>query len=171
MKHAAFVLAIVVAAFVVGCQDNSITNPTLETPSSSKAAPINPIARTIRLNAIVYEGFNTFTEITGQVEYTTTSLPRDPVPPSPQFGVVVTLALKAELKPFGSEQPVWRVFNSSRDELSNSDGVMFLEKSYRIEGRDDEVSLHVQFQVTDENVKVLRMWLVPTKLPRSQDGN
>ena len=164
MKHATFILAIVVAAFIVGCQDNNIINPTPETPSSSKAASKNPTARTIRLDAILREGgFNTFTEISGQVEYTTTTLPRDPVPPNPQFGVLVTLALDAKLKPFGSENPVWRVSNSSRDELSYNDGVILLEKTYKIDGRNDGVSLHVQFQVAEENVKVVGMWLASRK--------
>ncbi len=161
MKHATSILAIVVAAFVVGCQDNNITDPTIDTSSGGKQlSKILPVG-TIRLNTILHEprGFNTFTEITGQVEYTTTIVPRDPIPPNPQFAVLVTLALDANLKPFGSEEPVWRVSNSSRDELAENDGVLFLEKSYKIEGRNDGVSLRMQFQVTEAGVTLARMWL------------
>ncbi len=175
MKHAAFVLAIVVAAFLVGCQDNSITNPITEKVSDSmqlsKTLPVD----TIPLNAILREprGFNAFTEVNGQVAYTITIIPRDPIPPNPQYTVLVTLGLDAELKPFGYEDPVWRISDFSRNELAavEDDGAMSLEKSYRIEGRNDGVSLHLQFYVTERTVTLARMWLELPKAGHAEDGN
>ncbi len=172
MKNITFVLAIAVAAFVVGCQDNSITDPVIEAAAGGNQSAKVSTTSTIRLNHILREvGFNTFTEITGQVEYTTTIVPRDPIPPSPQFAVVVTLALDAMLRPFGSEQPVWHVSAFSHDELVESDGVMLLEKSYRIEGRNDGVSLHMQFQITGETVTLAGVWIAQPKVARAKDTN
>lgn len=175
MKHAACILALVVAAFVVGCQDNSITNPITGKSSAERHFSKANSAGTIPLNGVLREpgGFNSFTQITGQVVYTTTLIPRDPIPPNPQWAVLVTLAVDAELRPFGLEDPVWHVSNFSRDELavSEDDGTMFLEKNYRIEGRNDGVSLHLQFYVTETNVSLVRMWLAQSKVAHSSDGN
>lgn len=176
MKNATCILAVVVAAFVVGCQNNNITNPTTETPSRSKPAPKIPAARTIRLDAILREPgqFNSFTQIVGQVSYTTTTSQRDPVPPLPQSALVLSLSLSADLSPFGTEKPLWSIAGSSRDELAiddSKDSPYSPEKTYKIEGRSDGMSLHVNFKISEKNVAVTGMSLQLPKAEYQKDAN
>lgn len=176
MKHAAIILAIVVAAFVVGCQDNNITNPIAGPISAGMQISTAHSAGTIPLNTVVREpyGFNAFTEISGQVTYTTEIVPRDPIPPHPQWALVVTLTTDAVAKPFGLEEPVWRIVGSSRDELAlteDGDGTMVCEKSYALVGRNDRVSLHLQFHCTRQTVVLSRMWLAFSADGRHEDDN
>jgi len=178
MKHAMFVLAIVVAAFIVGCQDNNITNPMAANLSSGnqRSKDVTLPIREIPLHGVMHEpsGYNAFTEINGQIAYTTTLISRDPIPPNPQWAVLVTLTVNADLMPWNSNGPVWGVSGSSRDEFAlaeDADGAMVLEKSYTLIGRDDGVSLHLRFCISQETVVLSRMWLALPQADQKENGN
>jgi hypothetical protein len=103
---------------------------------------------------------NSITDVSGYIDYTTTMLPLDPVPPFPQFAIRVELSVHAELHPFGYENPVWYVSGSSNDDVATiSDGAVSFEKTYRVTGRNDGISLKVRFRVSATSVEVERLWL------------
>ena len=181
MKRSMFVLALLIAALVAGCQENSITDPA--TPASTTDGrllrnvpgdiilPINVIA----LHGVMRggSGFNSVVEIDGHVNYTTTIIPRDPAPPNPQYTVLVTLSLDASVRPFGLELPVWRVNDVSSDEiaLEDLDGAVMLEKSYAIPGWSDGSALHIQFQVVSNRVTVTEMRIVVPEVGQVLDAD
>ncbi len=176
MKHVTFVLAMIVSAFVVGCQDNNTTNPIAGPMSGGKQISKTYSGGTIPLIMVLREpyGFNAFTEVSGQVTYSTSLISRDPVPPFSQWAVEVTLATDAVAKPFGLEEPMWRITGSSHDELlldEDADGAMVLEKSYVLAGRNDGVFLHLQFQIAQQTVALSRMWLALPADVRQGDSN
>ena len=162
MKCSMFVLALSIAALMVGCQDNSITDPATTATRTdgrlSRNVPGNIIlpVNVIPLHGVMTggSGLNSLIEINGHVNYTTTIIPRDPVPPNPQYAVSVTLSLDASLCPFGLESPLWGVNGVSSDEvaLEETDGPVILEKTYAIPGWSAGSSLHIRFRVAPNSV-------------------
>lgn len=178
MKSTMLVLATTVAAFVIGCQDNSITNPVAANPSPGSQFSKNVMLplREIPLYGVLREpgGFNAFTEIAGKVVYTSTQIPRDPVPPYPQWAMQVALKVNADLMPLNSNGPVWSISSSSVNELaldSEADRSMLLEESFRIDGRSDGVSLHLQLRIDQETIVLTRMWLVASGVAHSENAD
>ncbi|HCV44007.1 MAG TPA: hypothetical protein DGH68_11025 [Bacteroidetes bacterium] len=167
MKRTASILAILVAAFTIGCQDNTITDPiaatVLEDPLLSKAQPAKPIA----LNAVLREPgnvVNSFVEVAGQIGYIATIVPLDPIPPNSQYAVRLNLTADALLRPHNSNGPVWSISGSSEEwGAIPESGTVFLTKRYRIEGRNDGMSLNLKFRITLTSVELNSMWL---ELPR-----
>jgi hypothetical protein len=176
MKHTMFVLAIVVTAFVVGCQDNHITGPAPEGQAVVDRLSKNVPVRVIPINAILREPgqFHSFIQIVGQVSYTAEASQRDPVPPLPQSVLVLSLSLSAELSPFGTEKPLWSIAGSSHDELAISDShdsPYRLQKTYKIESRNDGMLLEVSFEIGEKDVAVTEMSLQLPKVESQKDAN
>jgi len=181
MKRAASILAVVVATVLIGCQDNSITDPTSNMPSNdnplSRSVPENIILpiRTIPLNAILHEPgsvYNSFVEITGSVAYQATLHPLDPIPPSPQYALRLNLTANAEVRPYHPSVPpmlpVWHVSGTSDDWVPIPEsGAAFLTKRCQIEGRSDGMLLNLRFRITLTSVELNSMWL---ELPRVSRG-
>lgn len=165
MKLAIFTVILIGALLTGGCQDNSITEP----PGTMLSATV-PVARNLPMNSIVLNtvlhepgiAFNSFVEVTGQIQYSTKVVHLDPVPPNPQSVLVVEMKVQADLKPFEAYGPVWGVFASSEDWVplaEETDQTASLTKKFAIEGRSDGVTLNMHFQITDNSVVMDRMWL------------
>ena len=172
MKRTASILTILIAAFIVGCQGNNITDPITATASEaqrlSKAHPAN----TLPLNAVLREPgnvVNSFVENIGTVAFTATVVPLDPIPPNPQYAVRLNLTAGAEVRPYQVSVPpllpVWYVSGTSDDWVPIPEsGATSLTKRYQIEGRSDRMILNVRFRITLTSVEVSSMWL---ELPRT----
>lgn len=176
MKQTMFPLALIVAALVIGCQDNHITEPAPEGQAVVDRLAKNIQVKVIPISAVLREPgqFNLFTQIVGQVSYTTTTRQRDPVPPLPQSVLVLSLSLSAELSPFGTEKPLWSIAGSSSDELSigdSKDTPYHLRKTYKIESRSDGMLLQVSFEISEKDVAVTGMSLQLPKVEYQKDAN
>jgi hypothetical protein len=129
MKHAGSILAIAVAAFIVGCQENSIIDPinagSLRDTQLPKAQQVNSLP----LNAILHvpgNVHNSFVEIIGTVAYQATAVPLDPIPPNPQYAVRLNLIVNAKMRPYEPSVPlmshVWYVSGTLDDWVPISEG-------------------------------------------------
>jgi hypothetical protein len=160
-------LAIAVATFIMGCQDDSITNPIATTASESPQLLKPQPEKTVVLNAILREPgnfFNSFVEVAGHVGYTATVVPLDPIPPNSQYAVRLNLTADVLLRPHNSNGPVWNISGSSDEWAAIPEsGTAFLTKRYRIEGRSDGMFLSMKFRITLTSVELNSMWL---ELPR-----
>jgi len=139
---------------LIGCQENSITEPvgTLEKTGNSVSREI------IHINFFVEDPFAGRSELVGDVYYTHELLNSDQL--SNQFLVSVSLELNSQLfDMLGMMHPDWSSSGKSEDSMYISEeGIYILQKAYRITNRDDVV-LVVQYLVTTEGVGVPNCWL------------
>jgi len=86
MKSTMFVLALLFAAVIAGCQDaNTIVTAPAGPEHLMKPAPVS--YRVVPFSGTFQEPgqtLNAFIRVEGEVRYTMTILQRDPIPPAPQ---------------------------------------------------------------------------------------
>ena len=164
--------------FVIGCQENSITDPLTVEPTN-KVQQTDPSNQgTITLDRMLtdpYPVMNSYFIINGAIEYEHTLVYLDPIPPNPQYVVSLNLSVTADLtyfctvcEPQTSDVSAGTISNESNDEISISiweDEIFLLEKSFPIQGREDGMVLKCTCHVTTIGVGLEEMWL---ELP---DGN
>ena len=175
MKQFTSALPVFFVALIIGCsEDNSSLNSPTDSMVSESRIAKSVVPRQIRLNLLLRTPgeFNSFTEVTGVVEYATTIIPRDPIPPNPQFSIQIDLHLNAELRPNGFTEPVWRISGSTRDDVvpTNDDGrTGYLTKRYFVSGLNKWLCL--SFTFTAANIELSRSWLELPKVVRDSDVN
>jgi hypothetical protein len=164
--------------FVIGCQENSITDPLTVEPTNKvqQTDPSNQGTITLeRMLTDPYPVMNSYFIINGAIEYEHTLGYLDPIPPNPQYVVSLNLSVTADLtyfctvcSPSDEDASVGSISSESNDEMSISiweDEIFLLEKSFPIQGREDGMVLKCTFHVTTIGVGLDEMWL---ELP---DGN
>ncbi len=161
MKRSMFVLAIVLAAFVTGCRDNSVTNPSDNSSvalHSGSGALQKKESITIPINAILRDpsqAFNSFLEVKGEAVCELTIVPilsRDVVEVATLVNVRVT--------PFGMNKPAWSVNSGSTNRLDiTRQGVGTVERAYPVVGRSDGLMLNIRFRVRLTTVEIEEVWL------------
>ncbi len=99
MKKSLFSLVVFSVLLVVGCRENSITDPIPASADINKTSD-SPVMGTIQLQGRLenpYPVFNSFFVIDGEINYQITSLNLDPIPPNNQQVITVQLSAYAEL--------------------------------------------------------------------------
>ena len=163
--------------FVIGCQENSITDPVTVEPTN-KVQPDQSHQGTITLERMLrdpYPVMNSYFVINGAIEYEHRLVYLDPIPPNPQYVVSLNFSVTADFtyfctvcSPPTEETSAGSISNESNDEIFISvweDEIFLLEKSFPIQGREDGMVLKCTFHVTTIGVGLEEMWL---ELP---DGN
>ena len=158
--------------FVIGCQENSITDPITNEPTNKVQQPDPSHQGTITLESMLrdpYPVMNSYFIINGEIEYQHTLVYLDPIPPNPQYVVTLNLSVTADLTYFCTVYPppdedtiAGSISNESNDEISISiweDEIFLLEKSFPIQGREDGMVLACSFTVTANGVALNEMWL------------
>lgn len=168
MKKLFFAFALLLALFMLGCQEGSITDPVL-TGSGDKA---NTISLAVTSGTIPLEGIlkvpgklNTYYSIKGAVDYAeqvsssvTTATPSG-------YDVKVTLSANGTLNdsPLSGqrlEHNLWYFSSDSEDQiLVPIDEKYKMEKVYPISGRRDGMVLVCRFYITTNSVQLGGMWL------------
>ncbi len=155
--------------FVVGCQENSITDPlTVEPTNKVQSNPSHQGTITLeRMLTDPYPVMNSYFIINGAIEYEHTLVTREPVPP--ETYVSLNLSISAELTYLCTvcgenheDTVVGTISNESHDEIFISmweDEIFSLEKSFPIQGREDGMVLKCTFHVTTIGVGLDEMWL------------
>ena len=157
--------------FVVGCQENSITDPLTVEPTNKvqQTDPSNQGTITLeRMLTDPYPVMNSYFIINGVIEYEHTLVTREPVPP--ETYVSLNLSVTADItnfctvcEPQTSDFSAGTISNESNDEISISiweDEIFLLEKSFPIQGREDGMVLVCKFFVTVNGIGLDEMWLV-----------
>ena len=154
MKKLFLAIVVLSVLFVVGCQENSITEPvgTFEKTGNLETREI------IQMNIVIDDPLTGKVELVGEVYYTHELANSDHR--SSQFHVSVSLELNAQLfDMLGGTHPEWSSSGKSEDSMYISEeGIYILQKAYSITNRDDVV-LIVQYLVTTEGVGIPNCWL------------
>jgi hypothetical protein len=148
---------------LIGCQENSITDPIDQQDLQKNDDPLVH-QDIIELNAIleVPDLTNAFLQISGQIEYVHELVFVDPIPPAPQYYVSLSFQVNAELSdPYSENHQDLTISSESQDVIYVSeDGIYLLEKSFTVRGRNDGMILLCRFLVTTDGVGLNEMWLV-----------
>ena len=157
--------------FVVGCQENSITDPITVEPTN-KVQPDPSHQGTITLERMLtdpYPVMNSYFILNGEVEYEHSLVYLDPIPPNPQYVVSLNLSVTADLtyfctvcSPTNEDTLAGTISYESNDEIFLSvweDEIFLLEKSFPIQGREDGMVIVCKFFVTANGIELDEMWL------------
>jgi hypothetical protein len=160
------------ALLIVGCQENSITNPVQS--DISKSLTVDNSSET-HTGTLVLDGLlndphplaNSFFMINGDVQYSYVMHMLDPVPPNPQYSVTLNLSVDAVFhnyctvcQPPISDITAGTISAQTSDVFTLSDEVNYaLTKSFRIQGSEDAMILKVRFIVSTGNLSIDSMWL------------
>jgi hypothetical protein len=149
---------------LIGCQENSITDPAVDKTLNKDQVP----GRTNLTGTIPLEGQlqdpsdpSNYLTINGIIEYEHDLVPIDPIPPAPQYYVSVNLTTQATIS--DDDQPIETevvVNGTSQDEFYVSEeGVYVLERYYEVTGMTDGMVLFCRFLVTTDGIGLNSMWL------------
>ncbi len=172
MKNLFISLVTVLVLLVIGCQENSITEP-IANESTNKAQAESPdtyFHGIIPLEGLLNDPYrvgNSHYRISGQIDYDFRILYLDPIPSAPQrcasiyFEVNADLSYFCTLYPFSPEDNLSGFITDVSEDLVPLGGnvVSLLEKTFAIQGRDDGMVLKARFAVTNDRIELNAMWL------------
>ncbi len=188
MKNLFILLAVFSIAFVIGCQENTITDP---------LSPESPVVQAVNQNTavknltpdkdipIVLRFENELTSpylsfypecftVAGEVAVQHKVDQLDPFPPNPQYRVTVGLSMDAELS-CGEEtaRNRWFVKTDTKNTLFlNGDVAAPLTIYYTFSGRSDRMQLGVTYSVSLDGVSITSMKLrIPDYDPQKIHNN
>ena len=162
MKNLLLTLIAFSVLLLIGCQENSITDPIQNTGLQKTDDP------TVTSGTMTLEGTleipnqpNSYMSINGQADYVHELFFVDPMPPAPQYYVNLNLNVYAELVDLSSSSdPIWAISNQTDDILYVSgEGIYLLVKTFVVQGREDGMVLKCRFLVTTDGVGLNAMWL------------
>ena len=177
MKNLIISLAAASVLFVVGCQENSITDP-IANESSSKVQTETPdtyLRGIILLEGVLRDPYhigNSFYRINGQIEFEQRFVTGEPIYQFSKRSAALYFTTNADLRyfctvcpPEEEDQLAGFIADVSEDYvLLGGNYVSLLEKSFKIQGREDGMVLKVRFLVSNSGVELSTMWL---ELPKS----
>jgi len=172
MKNLFVSLVTVLVLLVIGCQENSITDPIAnESADKVQAVTLDTYFHgTIPLEAVLNDPYpigNSYYRISGQIEYDFRILYLDPIPSAPQRSASIYFEVNADLQyfctlyPFSYEDNLSGFIAEVSEDLVPLGGnfASLLEKTFTIQGRDDGMVLKVRFAVTNDRIELNAMWL------------
>lgn len=161
MKKLLSSLVVFSVLFIIGCQENSITDPvSTESINKNQTTGETFTSGVIPLEGllVVPGGFQTYYSIEGQINFTHELVLLDPAPPAPQYYIDLGLTVRAVLTDEGYN--TFTISSTSQDNIYVSDdGIYILEKSFTVLGRNDGLTLVCKFLVTTDGVGLNAMWL------------
>jgi hypothetical protein len=169
MKNLLLTIVTFSVLLLIGCQENSITDPIQGTGIQKTDDP------TVRTGTIALEGMlqdphpvmNSYYIINGEIQYQQTVVMLDPIPPNPQYSVSLSLSVSADFtylctvcEPQSDNASVGSIAIETNDNFYVPNGGTFiLRKSFPILGRDDGMVLTCSFLVTIDGVTLSELWL------------
>ena len=161
MKNLLLTLSAFSVLFLIGCQENSITDPIQDTELQKTDNP------SVLTGTMILEGLleipnqpNSYLSINGQADYVHELFLVDPIPPAPQYYISLHLNVNAELTEISSVDPTYSISALSEDIFYVSEeGIYLLEKTFSIQGRNDGLVLVCRFLVTTDGIGLNSMWL------------
>ena len=169
MKKLLFSLVFVLALLIIGCQENSITNPA-DNPAGSNKNSGTTVSNSIELSQRLdnpYPVFNSYIDLQGVVSYQMTVYQLDPIPPNAQESIALQLYIDANLtdictvcEPLVNNTSAGVISDQTSDVLQVIEGQAYiLVKTFAIQDRDDNMVLKVKFLVNPGEVTVDAIWL------------
>ncbi|MCW8805181.1 MAG: hypothetical protein OQK56_01875 [Ignavibacteriaceae bacterium] len=162
MKNLLLTLVAFSVLLLIGCQENSITDPIQDSGLQKSDDP------SVHTGTMTLEGTlelpnqpNSYLSINGQADYVHELFFIDPIPPAPQYYVSLGLSVNADLSDLSSPiDPIYSISEQTEDLFYVSEeGIYLLEKTFSIQGRDDSMVLRCRFLVTTNGIGLNSMWL------------
>ncbi len=161
MKKLLYSLVVFSVLFVIGCQENSITDPvSTESINKNQTTGETFTSGEIPLEGLLMipGGFQSYYTIKGQINYTHELVLLDPMPPAPQYYVDLNLNVRANLT--DESHNSFRISSTSEDNIYVlENGRFLLEKSFPVIGRNDGLNLVCSFIVTTGGIGLYSMRL------------
>lgn len=177
MKKLLSSLIVFSVLFVLGCQENSITDPVStrsinknQTTGETFTSGVIPLEGLLMIRG----GFQSYYTIKGQINYTHELVLLDPMPPAPQYYVDLNLSVMANLT--DESHNTFRISSTSEDNIYVlENGRYFLVKSFPVIGRNDGLTLVCSFIVTTGGIGLYStrlalgddIWINKNSTPRS----
>ena len=161
MKKLLISLVVFSVLLIIGCQENSITDPISPKSVSKNENPnANVIKGSIPLEGILGSGFNSYLTINGSIDYVHEKVFVN-VSPTQRYSISLKLSVNAVLTdPNLHANNTWTISDKSKDIFYVSeDGIYLLEKSFPVLGRADGMVLVCRFLVTTDGVRLDAKWL------------
>ena len=162
MKNLLLTLVTFSVLLLIGCQENSITDPNQgaelqKTDDPSVTTGTIPLEGTLEIP----NQPNSYMSINGQADYVHELFLVDPIPPAPQYYVNLSLNVYAELIDLSSpSDPIWIISTQTNDIFYVSEeGIYLLVKTFVVQGREDGMVLKCRFLVTTDGIGLNEMWL------------
>jgi len=169
MKKLFICLIIVSVIIVIGCSENSITDPTIK-ESVTKVNPGSDLHGIIPIENLLNDPYpvgNSFYKIFGQIEYRITDKNLDQKLAAITRDISINLELNADLQQFCTLcQPL------AQDELSgyiseitdftvriNENTVVTLVKRFCVQGCENGMLLNVRLSVSNNKIELITVWL------------
>jgi hypothetical protein len=168
-----FFAGCLVAAIIIsfaGCQENDLTSPIDSIDKKQSGTSDTYFRGIIKLDGLLLDPNpigNSFYRIFGQIEFEQQNILFDPTMISPQRFANIHLVANAEFQyvctvcePSPEDELSGFLSNVSDDKVTlKSNSVSLLEKSFRIQDRDDGMMLKIKFAVTYNGIELNAMWL------------
>ena len=175
---------LVAALFVIGCQENSITDPIAngQVEKNQTDIPETYIQGSLSLNTVLDDPYpigNSFYRLNGKIDYELRMIYSDPIPPTSQRFISVYMQVDADLRNFCTVCPLNELDELSGfiSEVSESlipvggNTVSLLEKTFQIQGREDGMVLKARFSVSNDRIEVNALWLALPNLVSDATDN
>jgi len=170
MKNLLLTLAFFLSVLLlIGCQENSITDPIQNTELQKTDNP-SILIGTIALEGLLNDPHpiaNSYYIINGEIQYQHSLEFLDPIPPNPQYSISLNLSASANFmylctvcEPQSDQASVGTLLAETNDNFYVSEeGIYLLEKTFSIQGRVDGMLLKCRFLVTTDGIGLNAMWL------------
>jgi hypothetical protein len=171
MKNLLLTLVVLSILFIIGCDDNSITAPVQPTDNElSKISDEFNQYNTIELNQFLSDPHaigNSHYTINGEISYQFTMVPYNLNSKVPSHIVYLNLSLKAGItnhctvcEPPFNNTPAGTISTKTNDTIYLiKNGTHLLEKSFSIQGEEDEMYLVCRFIISPNGIELDRMVL------------
>jgi hypothetical protein len=169
MKKFFITLITLVVLFVIGCQENSVTDP-IPNEAANKNQNFNTYHYgIIHLQQVLNDPYpigNSYYIITGQIEYKHRLVFLNPIQSTTGSNVSLHLSIDAGLQYFCSvcsspsvEALAGFISSESEENLLITGSFLLLQKSFVIQGPEDGMVLTCRFLVTTSGMELSAMWL------------
>ena len=184
MKNLIISLAAASVLFVIGCQENSITDPVADESSNKVQAetPDTYLRGTILLEGVLRDPYpvgNSFYRINGEIVFEQKFVYVEPNNRFSKRYAALYFTTNASLRYFctvcspSEDDKIAGIISEVSEDYVPLGGnyVSLLEKTFKIQGRADNMVLKVRFIVSNSGVELGSMWLaLPYGIPESSEN-
>ena len=170
MKKLFLTIVVFSVLFIIGCQENSITDPVSTESINKDQNPGTYLHDFISLEGALNDPYpigNSYYIISGQIEYELRTVYIDPMLPTAKRYTSLYFTTDAEFRYLCTvcsppeTDPIAGFISDVSEEFVplGENFVSLLEKSFTIQGREDGMILKCRFLVTTGGIELSAMWL------------
>jgi hypothetical protein len=149
MKHFSFVVALIVSALVIGCQDSGNDPISASNSSAPKLSKMTNPDGIINLKHVVYKGESVGVPeeylVSGNIGYT--------LVPFDGNRYVLSLVTEAQVQN-GASKAVGSAYGESMEEFEILEGAILVNQSFQVRAGNEWLRLYIELKVAAESVEL-----------------